>query len=299
MDKLSLGIVSRTFFFVPVWCAVEQGLFVREGLDVAIDLFGNAPQAEPLLDGRYHVSICNPESVLHNAANGGPLRMAGGNCGLIHFMITQPELKTFDSLRGKTIGILNQAEGTFHVLKQLMAKHGLQFPGDYNVRETGGVPARHKALQAREIDAGLQSIPLNFAAEELGYNNLGDINDTVPDWQFTSVNVNRDWALAHEDVMVRFLRALLAGTRWMYEHREGAIAVAEREMQISRDYAARGWAYLTGRGLIARDLRLNHTALSNMIATLSAAGLLPAGMSTDPAPFIDYRWLDRASLPAA
>ena len=27
MDKLSLGIVSRTFFFVPVWCAVEQGLF--------------------------------------------------------------------------------------------------------------------------------------------------------------------------------------------------------------------------------------------------------------------------------
>ena len=79
----------------------------------------------------------------------------------------------------------------------MLAAHGLNYPGDYQVKHTGGVPPRHKALLAGEIDAGLQSVPWNYVAEDAGMNNLGDAIDYVPDWQFVSVNVNGAWAAAN------------------------------------------------------------------------------------------------------
>ena len=41
----------------------------------------------------------------------------------------------------------------------------MNYPGDYQVKHTGGVPPRHKALLAGEIDAGMQSVPWNYVAE--------------------------------------------------------------------------------------------------------------------------------------
>jgi hypothetical protein len=39
------------------------------------------------------------------------------------------------------------------------------------VKETGGVPPRHKALLEGSIDAALQSVPWNFVAEDAGLRN--------------------------------------------------------------------------------------------------------------------------------
>ncbi len=75
----------------------------------------------------------------------------------------------------------------------MMAAHGLHYPGDYEVKDTGGVPPRHKALLEGSIDAGLQSIPWNYVAEEAGFKDFGEVSKYVPDWQFVTVNANNDW----------------------------------------------------------------------------------------------------------
>src|SRR5262249_62412646 len=129
--------------------------------------------------------------VVQNAATGGPLRIVAGNAGkLVHSLITRAPFKRFEELRGATIGIFNFKEGTFFQLKTMLAAHGLHYPGDYKVMETGGVPPRHKALLEGKIDAGLQSVPWNYVAEDAGMNNLGDVIKYVPDWQFVSINAN-------------------------------------------------------------------------------------------------------------
>ena len=136
-------------------------------------------------------------------------------------------------------------EGTFFQLKEMMAAHGLQYPADYSVKETGGVPPRHKALLEGTIDAGLQSIPWNYVAEDAGLKNFGEVSTYVPDWQFVSVNVNDGWAAANRPLLVRFLRALLRGTQWVYANRADAASIAERELPTRRDYAERAWDHYT------------------------------------------------------
>ena len=50
-DKLDVGIVSRTFFYVPLWAGLEKGFFAAENIEINVVILGNASQT-PLLDGQ-------------------------------------------------------------------------------------------------------------------------------------------------------------------------------------------------------------------------------------------------------
>ncbi len=294
-EKMSIGLVSRTFFNVPLWAAMEHGLFAAEGIEVAQTLLGNMSQVPPLLDGALQVVIGSPESAMQNAAAGGPLRLIAGNAGkLVHSLIARAPFKRIEDLRGATIGILNMKEGTFFHIKTMLAAHGLDFPADYKVTETGGVPPRHQALLEGTIDAGLQSVPWNFVAEDAGMNNLGNVIDYVPDWQFVSVNANAEWAAAHRDLLVRFLRILLRATAWLYGNRAAASEIAAREMPAPLGHAQRAWDHFTGTNALTRDMSINIRGLEQVIATLRQSGHLPEGAPADPGFYIDGRYLEAA-----
>lgn len=299
MNHLHVGTVSRTFFAVPLWIGMKHGFFRDEGIEVEVSIFGNASQVEPLVSEHMHLALASPEVVLHNAQQGGPLRFVAGNAGkLSHFLIARPRFKRVEDLRGATIGILNKMEGTFFQLQEIMAAHGMKYPGDYRVTETGGAPPRHQALLEGSIDAGLQSIPWVYLEEEAGLSNLGNAGDYVPDWQFTTLNVSRDWAAQNRGVLVRFLRAMLKSTAWMHLNRDATAALVQEKMHMSRVHAGRGWDYYTTRGVLPRDLALNRKGLAKVIAAQILAGLLPPQASAEPGDYIEPAYLDeaRASL---
>jgi ABC-type nitrate/sulfonate/bicarbonate transport system substrate-binding protein len=280
---------------MPLWIAVEHGFFAGESLEIETTIFGNASQVEPLLDGKFHVFIGSPESVIQNAAAGGPLRIVAGNAGkLVHSLIARAPFKRVEDLRGGTIGIFNFKEGTFFHVKAMLAAHGLHYPGDYRVKETGGVPPRHQALLAGEIDAGLQSVPWNYVAEEAGMNNLGEAGDHVPDWQFVSINVNREWAVANRERLVRFLRAIRRGTEWLYDNRAASSAIAARELPAPLRHAERAWDFFTGTNALTRDASVNGKGLGAVIATLKQTGHLSASAPDEPAFYVDGSYLPAA-----
>ena len=164
------------------------------------------------------------------------------------------------------------------------------FPDDYKAKETGGVPARHKALLDGGIDAGLQSIPWSYVGEDAGFNKLGDIIDYVPDWQFVSINANKEWAAANKDLVVRFLRAICRATDWFYANPEASAEIAAEELPAPIDHARRGWQHYTGSNAMTRDVSINQAGLTKVLATLRAAKLLPPEASADRSQYVidDY-----------
>ena len=101
-DKLKVGLVSRTFFNLPLWTAMENGGFAAENLEVTTEILGNAPQTPPLLDGSLHAFIGGPEAVLQNVNAGGPLRIVAGNTGkLTHSLIAAPRFARIEDMRGR------------------------------------------------------------------------------------------------------------------------------------------------------------------------------------------------------
>src|SRR5688572_33459663 len=111
-DKLAVGLVSRTYFNMPLWIAQDRGFFAGENLEVGGTIFGNASQIPPLLDGTFQVFIGSPELAIQNAAEGGPLRIVAGNTGkLVHSLIARAPFRRIEDLRGRMIGIFSDKEG--------------------------------------------------------------------------------------------------------------------------------------------------------------------------------------------
>jgi ABC-type nitrate/sulfonate/bicarbonate transport system substrate-binding protein len=296
-DKLAVGLVSRTYFNMPLWIGLAHGWFAAESIEIEAPVLGNAPQAPPLLDGTLQLYIGSVEPVVQNAAAGGPLRIVAGNAGkLVHSLIARAPFKRFEDLRGATIGIFNFKEGTFFQLKTMLAAHGLHYPGDYKVTETGGVPPRHKALLEGTIDAGLQSVPWNYVAEDAGMNNLGDVIQYVPDWQFVSINANSQWAAANRDLLKRFLRIMKRGTEWLYANRAASSVIAARELPAPLNHAERAWDFFTGSNALTHDMSVNLQGIAAVIATLQEAGLLAKDAPADPAFYVDDSYLKAARL---
>jgi ABC-type nitrate/sulfonate/bicarbonate transport system substrate-binding protein len=102
-----------------------------------------------------------------------------------------------------------------------------------------------QALQAGQIAATTVAIPLNYLAEELGFNVIGRLVDAVPDYEQTAIATKRSWAEKNRAIAVRFMKAIALTHRWMYDNKEAAVEFLAKEMQLKPDYARRGWEYYT------------------------------------------------------
>ena len=274
-NRIDLAIVSRTVFYLPLWLAAEKGYFAEEGIDLRIEVFDHAEKInEALRSGAVQIAMSTPDSIMADALKGGSLRVVAGNAGrLPHFIIARPEIRTIADLRGKTIGVLSDQEGTTHLVPEVTRSAGLK-PGDYVVKAVGGAPTRWRLLRSGEIDAGLQPFPLSYEAEAAGFSNLGPLSSFVPEWQFTSVNVDMRWAEANRNRLTAALRALRRGLDAIAAEPATAAAVAARELKTSEPLAARAIADTAHLGILTPGMEVSMSGLKKVHEALVAAGLV-------------------------
>jgi NitT/TauT family transport system substrate-binding protein len=292
-SDLRIALVSaRSVFYVPVWLAHQKGYLKEEGIDATIQFVASAEKVnEELRSGRAHISISAPESVIVDAYRGGTLRIVAGNAErLPHFIIARPNIKTLEQLRGARFGVLSLNEGTTHLVRELARQVGLM-PGEYQVLAVGGAPARWKLLQEGRIDVGLQPFPQSYEAEQAGFSNLGPISKFIPDYLFTSVNVDARWASRNRDTTMAFLRALKRGHVQMAMNQREAVAVAAKELGTTPEFAQRALADTVSLNILSEDLSVSERALAATFESVRSIGLLPAEASFDPTRIVDRSYL--------
>lgn len=293
-SALRVALVSRTFYYVPFWAAMRNGYFRDQGLDVDGKILDSTGRVNSgLIEGEFEVGIGTPEGVIAEQEKGeGRLVIVSGNAQkMTHFLVAQPSIKSFADLRGASVGVASTNEGTAFVVRQILSMEGLA-DSDYSMVDSGGVPSRWVALQEKRIDAGLQSIPINYAAEDARYTILCDSNDYVADYQFVTVNATRAWAEAHRPEVTRFLRALGQGVAWMFDEPGEAVSLIMDELHVSREHASRGWEYYTSRNVIPRDQRVSERGMRTVVSLMEAAGAIDRDENRSFATYVDYSYLE-------
>ncbi|MES1978921.1 MAG: ABC transporter substrate-binding protein [Pseudomonadota bacterium] len=299
-EPLKVAIVSRTVFFTPLWIAAERGFLKEEGIDAEIVLYDNAEKInEDLKSGKVQVAMGPPESVITDAYQGGSLRVVGGNAGkLPHFIITKPGIKTLAQLKGARIGVLSLQEGTTHVIREIASVAGLKAT-DYEIVAVGGAPTRWRLLKEGKIDVGLQPFPLSYEAVDAGFTNLGAVAGWIPDWQFTSVNADSNWAKSNPTLMAGFLRALRRGQDEIAASPDLAVAVASKQLQSSPALTRRALDETARLKILADDLSVSKAGMSRVFGSLVTAGALPDDARFDFDKVVDNTWLQMSRVPAA
>ena len=289
---LNMAVVSRTVFYLPAWMAEKKGFFKAEGLDVRMKVYDSSdPILVDLKKNEQQIALSSIESVIAEAYKGGKVRIVAGSAKRPpHFIIAQPEIKTLADLKGKTIGVVSMHEGTTFFIADIAKAGGFKL-SEVKVEAVGGSPTRQRLLKERKIDAGLQPYPLSYEAEAAGFSNLGPIANLVPDYQFTSVMVDQDWAKANRAALVGFLRALRKGTDSMFAHPDEAAEVGAKELRTTVANARRAIDDTAKMDIMSRDLTIAPASLRRVFMNMMADNAIGRDVPFEPARFVDDSYL--------
>jgi ABC-type nitrate/sulfonate/bicarbonate transport system substrate-binding protein len=299
-DAQTAATTVRVGYFstsLPLMAAQANGFFADEGLAVAtLQVRSSVQMFQRMRDDLMDVAISSPDNPLnyrlnpHNAV-GVPLDVTmlfGADLGLQLSVVSRAPFTTFESLRGKRIGVDAPDSGFAYVLYRILELHGLRLAdGDYTLVIVGGTPIRYQALRAGTIDATLLNSDSIVRARNDGMNSLAPVAEVATPYLGTVASVREGWLAAHPDVAVGFVRAYWRGQAWAMDpaNRDEALAMLRTLPNTSATVAEQIYAQLDEdpTGLIA-GARLDRKGLMNVIRLRDEAG----GFETDQ----NLRWLD-------
>jgi ABC-type nitrate/sulfonate/bicarbonate transport system substrate-binding protein len=249
--KLRASVVAKTFGFGPLWVASRQGFFNQQRLDVEVLLIrGSDVSTQALAGGSLQVSGASADAPIAAIDRGLDMVIVGGIInGLSQSIMAGKNFRTYDDLRGATLGANSLTAGTAFAFRRVLKAKGLEFPRDYKLINVGGTPQALAALASGQIAAAPLSLPVNYVAEEQGFHTIGRFIDVIPQYQLSVYSVLRPWAEKNRAVMVRFMKAIAQSNRWIYANKDAAVDLLAKEMGLKREYARKGWEFYTEKGL--------------------------------------------------
>ncbi|TMA56851.1 MAG: ABC transporter substrate-binding protein [Deltaproteobacteria bacterium] len=283
--KLRASVVAKTFGFGPVWVASKQGFFNQQKLDVEVLLIrGSDVSTQALAAGSLQVSGASSDAPIAAFDRGLDMVIIGGIInGLSQSIMAGKNYKTYDDLRGATLGANSLTAGTAFAFRRVLKAKGLEYPRDYKLINVGGTPQALAALASGQIAAAPLSLPVNYVAEE----------QVIPHYQLSVYSVLRPWAEKNRAVVVRFMKSVALAARWIYANKEAATDLLAKEMGLKREYARKGWDFYTEKGLWSPvgDVTLDGLGIVAQIYAEQNQIKTPP----NPAKFVDQSYL-RAAL---
>src|SRR5262247_2755746 len=257
--KLRVSSATKTLGYGPLWVGSKMGFFDRQGLDVDLVVIRASDVGiQALAGGSLEIAGSAADAPIAALEKGLDLVMIGGIInGLTQSIVAAKKFKTYADLRGATFGAISLTSGVTFALRQVLKVKGLEYPRDYKLLVIGGSPQTYAALTTGQIDAAALSLPLNYAAEELGYNEIGRFVDVIPNYQLAALSLKRPWGEKNRPVVVRFMKAMAQTMRWMYQNKEAAVDFLSKEMKLKREHARRGWEFYTATRMWHPDGDLN------------------------------------------
>ena len=294
--KLRVSSAAKTLGYGPLWIASRMGFFDRQALDVDLVVIRASDVGiQALAGGSLEIAGSSADAPIAAVEKGLDLVMVGGIInGLTQSIMAAKKFKTYNDLRGATFGAISLTSGVTFALRQVLKLKGLEYPRDYKLLVIGGTPQTYAALVAGAIDAAALSLPVNYAAEEQGFNEIGRFVDIMPNYQLAALSVQRSWGEKHRPVLVRVMRAMAQTMRWIHQNKEPAVNYLAKEMNLKPEHARRGWEFYTTTKMWHPDGDLNLEGLQNVTQIFweqsQAKGAVPNAVK-----YVDQSYL-RAAL---
>jgi ABC-type nitrate/sulfonate/bicarbonate transport system substrate-binding protein len=293
--RFPIGASSKAFGYGPLWLAQKMGFYEREGLDVQVVVMRGTPiTIQALTTESIYVANAGTDGIIGAVDRGLDLAMIGSLLNNLSMsLVAAKPYKTFEDLRGKTIGSQTITTGTGFALRLVLRAHGLEYPRDYQILNVGGVSDRYVALQSGQIAATPLSVPLDISAKQQGFNVLGYFADDVPNYFLNPYTVKRSWAEKNRPLVVRFMKAMVQTHRWLFDNRDAACGYLAKEMSITPENCRFAWDYSVKNYVWDRNAELSLDGVRTMIKIVAEINNQKEPLAP-PAKYIDQSYLKQA-----
>ena len=239
LETLHLIVFARD---APTAIARANGSLAAAGLDVDFTITPNSTvQMQSLGDGSHDLAYTSFDNVLAwSKRDGGPelIAVAQQDRTVDLWLYVRPEIKSWQDLRGKPLAVDAPDTAFALVLRRMLLAHGLDLTrGDYSLVPVGA--RRVPSLVQGETFAGMLSTADAAQANAAGLTNFGNEHEVLPDYGGQVIATRREWASAHADQLVAFLRAWVQAGRFTQTNPEEAAAMFAQEADVDPQLAPR------------------------------------------------------------
>jgi NitT/TauT family transport system substrate-binding protein len=237
VDRVRIGVPQQVVHWMVFPLAQQKGFFKEEGFDAEIVRITGPSGRSALMSGDidYYTTIA---FIVQSAIQGLPVKVVAAfvNCPPFVLM-SRPELKSAQDLKGKTMGIGAPPGSSPDVIAKLSLKHlGLNPDKDLKFVYLNSHERTFLALEQGLYGAGLIAPPFDFQGKKLGLNSLVRTDEilTYPeDGLIATVKKIKE----KPDEVKRVIRAGIKANRYIRTQREGTIQFLMEWQKVNRETA--------------------------------------------------------------
>jgi ABC-type nitrate/sulfonate/bicarbonate transport system substrate-binding protein len=219
----------------------------------------------------------------------------GGSQGVDQKLVVAPGIDDFSGLKGKVFAVDAPTTGYAIVGVYIMKKHGLEWNRDYTFKSFGNTTARADAMSRGDASGAMMSMPED-EIQKRGFKVLAKSEDYVKNYARGLGATRREWANAHEDLVVRFTRAMIRTTDWVQDpkNKDEAIQLLLSETKNNKARAETMYAQTISptMGLTPRS-RIDLEGIRTVLELREVAGLMKPPVPK-PEKYVDERFYKKA-----
>jgi ABC-type nitrate/sulfonate/bicarbonate transport system substrate-binding protein len=175
--RVAIGYSGISADQLVIWVARDAGIFAKNNIDAqAVYFSGGTISVTAMIAGDTPlIQASGPGIVSAGLAGAEPVYVVGGITTLDYWLLTQPEIKTPEQLKGGTVAVARFGGAADFVARYALPRLGLTPGKDVTIVQTGSTPERMAALEARRVSASALVPPAMFAAQKKGFHLLADV----------------------------------------------------------------------------------------------------------------------------
>jgi len=299
-DLIRIGLFNRD---AAIIAAEGKDFLKRENIRVEIKPVTDSPTLlRNLIRGNYDLILNNADNVIAWTEGQGEdpqkndfVIFLGGVQGVDQKLVVAPGIQTYSDLKGKVFAVDAPTTGYAIVGVYIMKQHGLEWNRDYTFKSFGNTIARADAMSRGEAAGAMMSLP-EEEIKKRGFKVLAEAQYYVKHYARGLGATRRDWANSNEDLVVRFVRAMIRTTDWLQDPKNQQEAVelllSETKNNRARAEAMYRQTLSPTMGLTPRS-RLDLEGIRTIIELRQVAGLMKPPVPK-PEKYVDERFYQKA-----
>lgn len=246
--SLKLGLPVEATTFLPVYVAAAR-TWKAQGLDIQILSFrGDAEVAQALAGDSVDFNLASTNGLINMINAGQPV--IGFYAGFYQSdfsWISQPSIKTWADLRGKTAGVSTFGSLTDALTRYVLRKHKLEPERDVQIVQAGGSPSAYQAVKAGRLGTAILSAPFKWEGPDDGLTTLGtEAREVAPQWPKHIFLAKTAFINANPNTLAAVLRAHVAAIRLARAERPLAVQVMMDRLKYTQTWAERAYDDVIG-----------------------------------------------------
>ncbi len=291
-DKLRVGQGSVSLQSGLMHIAKDRGFFAKYGLDVeTIYIPGGSTNIHVLISGNLDLSqLSGAPGVAANLQGADIVYFAGLLDKLNYQLITRPEIKRVEQLKGKKFGVSRYGSSADFGMRAMLKRLGVDPVKEASILQIGDEPSRIAAIKSGNIDGTVANAPFGIEAERLKLFVLADsVKMNIPFFN-TGLLGSKRFLDKQEAKVMNFLRAYLEAIKVLKTERDYSIkALAQFTRVNNLKSVAEGYDYF-----VKQLEPVPHPSVSAMQAVVDQiAEGNPKAKGIDARNYVNDRYLKR------